>query len=248
MIGPPPPEVAPRFKVLKNCVIALVVALGFKILFYVVTNHEMRIFTSSLNMILNIVVGIYLFNDDPDFKPVYDFMQRTCCQGCQDQCPYGTGCLMTFVLVNGIDLVLTLLFIVAVSPHLRASLQPTDSSGSDSEYVGGILYIASAAITIITQVIIVYQGMKAHQEILQSGVSALVGDYDRHDPLERAGGSSATRSNWGAGSWGGGGSSANRDRDRDDDREGAPASTGAGNNRNAQSFEVFGGQGHRLGD
>jgi len=246
MLGPPPPEVAGRFKVLKSCVILLVVALCFKILFWVVTSHEMSIFTSSLNMLLNIVVGIFLFNDDADFKPIYDCMLNTCCQGCHDQCPYGTGCLMTFVLVNAIDLLFTILYVYRFNEELQIILDPSDAR-SDSQYVGAFLYIVSQVITSLAQIVIVYQGWRAHQEILQSGVSTMLGDFDRYDPHDRpGGGQSAGRSNWGQGSWG---SSSAADRDRQDDREGAPpSSTGASTGRPTQSFEVFGGQGHRLGD
>jgi len=247
MLGPPPPEVAGRFKVLKSCVILLVIALGFKILFWVVTSHEMAIFTSSLNMLLNIVVGIFLFNDDADFKPIYDFMLSTCCQGCHDQCPYGTGCLMTFVLVNAIDLLFTFLYLYRFNMELQIILDPS-AARSDSQYVGAFLYIVSQLITSIAQIVIVYQGWRAHQEILQSGVSTMLGDFDRYDPYATGGPSSAGRSNWGQGSWG------NRaaDRDGQDDREGAPAAGsgggGSSSGRPVQSFEVFGGQGHRLGD
>merc|ERR1719310_1529792 len=68
-----------------------------------------RVLAGSFNLILNVLIGIFLLNDEPAFKPVYQFMMETCFQPCADRCEGGMSCLMTWVLCNCLTVVLDIL-------------------------------------------------------------------------------------------------------------------------------------------
>jgi len=65
-----------------------------------------------LLLLLDIVVGIFLLNEDEDFRPVYTAMVGTLFQPCAEQCPGGLNCLCNFVVLNSASFFMGVLFSV----------------------------------------------------------------------------------------------------------------------------------------
>lgn len=63
-----------------------------------------------LLLLLDILVGIFLLNDDEEFRPIYTAMVGTLFQPCAEQCPGGLNCLCNFVVLNTASFFMGVLF------------------------------------------------------------------------------------------------------------------------------------------
>lgn len=63
-----------------------------------------------LLLLLDILVGIFLLNDDEEFRPIYTAMIGTLFQPCAEQCPGGLNCLCNFVVLNTASFFMGVLF------------------------------------------------------------------------------------------------------------------------------------------
>eukprot|EP00929_Paragymnodinium_shiwhaense_P014155 TRINITY_DN122031_c0_g1_i1.p1 TRINITY_DN122031_c0_g1~~TRINITY_DN122031_c0_g1_i1.p1 ORF type:complete len:342 (-),score=36.85 TRINITY_DN122031_c0_g1_i1:164-1189(-) len=106
-LGPPPPELAGRFQILKVCLFVMMVsAIGqFTAGLMLGTLSQDALFLS-----FNVVVGIFLLNDDEHVKPFYKALMNTCFQSCAEHCRGGMSCLGSFVFLNVTSFILGILF------------------------------------------------------------------------------------------------------------------------------------------
>lgn len=240
LTGPPPPELRPRFVVIKACVCAMGLAVIFRLVAGLLMNSLSQMITLSFNLILNTVVGIFLLNEDEHLGPIYGFMLTTCCQPCQEQCRGGMSCLMTFVLCNLITVVLDVLLsntITKILKGVEALFYPQPDSPTDAvSKVAFVLYLMSVIIALVAQAIGCWQGWKAHQQAQQDGHHVVPGESDWGQPSGGGGG-------WN--NWGGGRVGEDRGRPAQAEMQETPA-PGAG--RASAGFQAFSGQGNRLGE
>eukprot|EP00419_Tripos_fusus_P074506 CAMPEP_0172898284 /NCGR_PEP_ID=MMETSP1075-20121228/159374_1 /TAXON_ID=2916 /ORGANISM="Ceratium fusus, Strain PA161109" /LENGTH=254 /DNA_ID=CAMNT_0013754039 /DNA_START=318 /DNA_END=1082 /DNA_ORIENTATION=+ len=65
---------------------------------------------NGLLLALDILIGIFLLNDDEDFRPIYTLMVGTLFQPCAEQCSGGLNCLCNFVVLNVASFFMGVLF------------------------------------------------------------------------------------------------------------------------------------------
>eukprot|EP00928_Gymnodinium_smaydae_P073256 TRINITY_DN56495_c0_g1_i2.p1 TRINITY_DN56495_c0_g1~~TRINITY_DN56495_c0_g1_i2.p1 ORF type:complete len:263 (-),score=46.28 TRINITY_DN56495_c0_g1_i2:31-720(-) len=172
MMGPPPAEVAGRFQVIKYCVMGMIAGLLGQLVWGALVGKLSNAIWSSLNLLLNTVIGIFLLRDDPQIGRIYKFLVTTICQACGDQCGGGMSCLMTFVLCNAITVVMNLLLdnvlgaLIAASQTLfTVGLGPYDAT------VVMLLFV-SLLVSLVSQILGAWNGWKAYTTVRDSGVTA----------------------------------------------------------------------------
>lgn len=235
LVGPPPPELLPRLKIIKVCVIVLICALVVRVVVGAFIIDVFSIVWNSLNAILVAFVGIFLLKDDDRFGPIHNCIVRTCFQACPGQCEGGMSCLCTWFMVCAITSVFSclpfagsdIIFIVNVySQKIVPNTLPT------SDLIEYCLFIGSMIAAFIAQVIGGYQGYKGFTEMTQRNTGFMGGgDWADDNSMGSAGG--------------GAGGSMYR-------VQSAPTGNDRGGNQGtsqpqAQGFKPFGGQGQRLG-
>eukprot|EP00929_Paragymnodinium_shiwhaense_P013568 TRINITY_DN121420_c0_g1_i1.p1 TRINITY_DN121420_c0_g1~~TRINITY_DN121420_c0_g1_i1.p1 ORF type:complete len:268 (-),score=41.93 TRINITY_DN121420_c0_g1_i1:173-976(-) len=249
MLGPPPAQLAPRFKIIKLSLIlqilGLIVLLASQIA--LMPNNTAGIVFSSLNALLIIVVGIFLLEHDPMFKGAYECLVRTFCYSCAAQCQGGMSCLCTWWFINLLNFILALLpggalWEIVAGIQVLANMQTVQEGKfafpvkSTPWLVLWSMIVAAEAVILVAQFLGGWQGFKGFQEYaaLRSGQEGM---YD----MTGGGGGGGADSGWG----GGGGGQA---RDW-----GAPAgrmqepTQGQPQAGRGPGFQAFQGTGQRLG-
>lgn len=235
LFGPPPPEVRPRFQVIKYCVFAMMGAMVLRLIAGILLGRVDGVIASSFNLILNTIVGIFLLNDDEHLGPIYQFMITTCCQACADQCRGGMSCLMTFILCNLITVVIDVLLNRTIESIFHGfEVVFTYGVNPSPNRVAFILYLLSVTAAFIAQAIGSWQGWKAHQEAQNIGTTVIPGTWGAPPPS----GGGGHWADWGGGRLGGGDNRPGQVEMQDAGREARPA----------PGFQAFSGQGNRLGE
>lgn len=97
IMGPPPEEVQGSLKMLRHATVVLMCFCGGRLMFsFMVPGLLSYDISATLNIIINILFGIFLFKDDPCMSGVYQRLATTCCQPCDEQCQGGMACLMPY--------------------------------------------------------------------------------------------------------------------------------------------------------
>eukprot|EP00929_Paragymnodinium_shiwhaense_P066822 TRINITY_DN33572_c0_g2_i2.p1 TRINITY_DN33572_c0_g2~~TRINITY_DN33572_c0_g2_i2.p1 ORF type:complete len:195 (-),score=36.55 TRINITY_DN33572_c0_g2_i2:282-866(-) len=109
LVGPPPASVAHQFRRIKISVQVMIVATLVRVFLGSWLRDPIYALSSSANLIINTVIGVFLLRDDADISKVHRFLVTTCCQSCHQQCDGSMRCLMPFVLCNLITVVMDLL-------------------------------------------------------------------------------------------------------------------------------------------
>jgi len=246
MIGPPPRELEPRFRIIKVClilqIIGLIVQLGSGIPLQ--PSNTYNIVFNSLDVVLIIVVGIFLLKDDPTFGGAHACLVRTCCSSCQDQCQGGVSCLCSWFIICILTAVMALLpvdgsqmlsFIAGFKVLLNNGSADGTKWGYDTDSIVWeilfLVYFTSEVVVILSQLIGGWQGFKGFQEMTA---------------LQGAGGSGGAMPQ--DGGYGGDSGGVNGARGA------APSSGGNGGGGDPSSgqarqptFQPFAGNGNRLG-
>lgn len=222
LMGPPTPELQPRFQKIKLCMLVLMAALLGKFIGASMLGMFILVVSGSLNVVLNVVFGIFLLNDDPTFRPMYECLMRTFCSSCADQCQGGLSCLMSFMICNLITVVLNVLLgnpsdwqFAYVGFH-----EMTVKSGLELAAWG--IFTLSVVATTVAQLLASWHAWQAYKLARDSAAGSQGGGE------------------WAANSGGGGSAYQGRDDQGRQDRPMAPASQATG-------FVPFGGGGNRLG-
>lgn len=255
LAGPPPPELAGKFQIIKMCTITLVAcAIGRIVAGFLIQaeahqgTHRMSggssHIGSAVSLFVNALIGIFLQNDDPTFRPIYSFMTSTCCQPCHEQgmCQGGLSCLMPFAVFNAVSVICDLL----LPPALWQLLPIYGNKALAGDLGSGFLTVSLVA-AVLAEAIAAYYGWRCIQLARDGGVTMQGGDWGQEMQNRPAGGGFG-----GGGPLGGGGpgqglmgrfGGGNYAYDRQNDEEdGQPSRTQVSGN-----FAVFQGQGQRLG-
>lgn len=226
LAGPPPPELAGRFQVLKTCVLAFIAALVLNIFTGIFTGI-LNAIGSSLTLIFLCITGIFLMNDDDQLRPAYNFMMRTCFQPCQDQCPGGMSCLVSFGIVCFVSVVLDLIMGQGKEIYVMTSaIFSGNTGGKPLIFVVALARLLSRVIAVVFRIVGSFYCWKAYQDYrdmatLGGGGGGGGGDWGNEQRPPSGG------QMWGGGTVGGGG--------------------GGGGQPTSQEFQAFQGSGQRLG-
>jgi len=180
MLGPPPPELQPRFRRIKACLVALTGSIVFKLISgtLLIPTNAFGYLYNSLNAILNMIIGIFLLKDDPLVAPAHRCITRTCCSGCEDQCQGGMSCLCTWFFccmitavfgllpVDGSDLMTVIVgFRLILNPHLAEDTKWWLPVRSAVWFAMLALFTLATTVGLLAQIIGGWQGMKGFQEV-----------------------------------------------------------------------------------
>ncbi|CAE8682407.1 unnamed protein product [Polarella glacialis] len=176
MQGPPPPEVAPRFKVIKYCVLTMMASTCGQLLAGGLLGELGGALSNALNLILNTVFGIWLLKDDPLIGKTYNFLTTTCCMWCGENCQGGMSCLLPFVACNLITVVMNILLNGVIQQVIA---QAKGLLGEETIYEAFVLWLllVSTAGALLAQIIGSFYGYKAYTEIRDGGYSSSGGDW-----------------------------------------------------------------------
>mmetsp|Transcript_52273 Transcript_52273/g.118029 ORF Transcript_52273/g.118029 Transcript_52273/m.118029 type:complete len:243 (-) Transcript_52273:89-817(-) len=230
LMGPPPPELEGRFRVLKYCVLGMMVATAIRIVTAcLIPKLVGQVILASVNIVLNAIIGIFLLKHDPLMGRMHNFLVTTCCSSCEDTCGGGMSCLITFALCNTITVVFDLLLNGVIGWIISAIGAVFDPAQWTSPIFGFVLAVnvISVILCYVTQTTGAVQGFLAYRQARDSGVTATPGD-------------------WGGGGGGpymGGGFPQQGRAPMNAGRDDAPARESRPN----QNFQPFSGGGQRLG-
>lgn len=272
MAGPPPPELRDKFQVIKICTLTLFFcAIGRIVASFMFSTAESAEqgesgtrfhrsasgFAPAFSLLINAVIGTFLQNDDPLFRPIYEFFTNTCLKPCHDQgmCPGGMNCLFQFTVFNAISVVFELLLPPYNWLKVPDLLQMAMSGGSAKTIGAGLTAICVIG-QLLAQFVGAFIGFKCIQAARQEGITAQGGEWGQE--MARPGGGAGN--SWGGGPLGGGplgggpfGAATqgryqglNYGGGNDEDTNNAtPERTQVGGT--GQNFQVFQGSGQRLG-
>mmetsp|Transcript_26993 Transcript_26993/g.48799 ORF Transcript_26993/g.48799 Transcript_26993/m.48799 type:complete len:225 (+) Transcript_26993:48-722(+) len=176
LMGPPPASVAPKFKIIKYCVLGMFGCTCGELLVGAMIGKLFSMLASSLNLILNTIIGIFLLRDDPLIGRMYAFLARTCCGPCSEQCQGGIGCLMSFIICNAITVFIDILLggeISLIIQNFKVMLNAVD-------FYEAFIYWANLVCTVgalVAQIVGSVYAWLAYKEIRDSGVTSSGGDW-----------------------------------------------------------------------
>jgi len=228
LLGPPPLELERHFKIMKYCVWTMILSLMMQLVSGAMIPDvgAWKVITNSLNLLFILIVGIFLLRDDPMLGRAYQFLARTCCSICDQQCGGGMNCLMSFTFVCGFTVLWDLIFngiIQFIVASLKMLFNPNEWPSSIYGFAA-TLFIFSKIATYVAEVIGAVYGFLAYRQARDFGVTAQQGG-------DSGGG--------GAGTAFRGGTAYPQARE--------DPSAPARESQPARNFQAFGGSGQRLG-
>eukprot|EP00931_Biecheleriopsis_adriatica_P098226 TRINITY_DN72168_c0_g1_i1.p1 TRINITY_DN72168_c0_g1~~TRINITY_DN72168_c0_g1_i1.p1 ORF type:complete len:243 (+),score=45.50 TRINITY_DN72168_c0_g1_i1:56-730(+) len=176
LMGPPPASVAPKFKIIKYCILGMMACIVGQLLCGVLLGQIVQSLLNSLNLILNTVIGIWLLKDDPTIARVYDFLARTCCGPCAEQCQGGMNCLMSFIICNVITVVLSVLLDGSIQYVIHSFSIMLNAVDFYDAFILWLL-LASTAGALVAQIVGSVYAWLAYKEVRDSGVTMSGGDW-----------------------------------------------------------------------
>lgn len=240
IMGPPPDALLPRLKMMKLCVLTMMIAMLLKLIAGALLGATFNILYNSLNLILTLVVGVFLFKDDPQIGRVYQCFVTTCCQMCHDQCAGGLACLTSFAISCVFCVILDCLpggSIETIVGVFQTLLQPgAVTQNNVYQAILLSLFCAGCAAALIAELVGAFQSCKAYSELQDMLVGAA--PYSGGSWSGAGGGGGGGGTNWGGGYARNPGGAANYPT--------APEAP-ARESRPAPGFQAFAGQGQRLG-
>lgn len=251
-----PPELHSRFRKIKAILYVLIFSLLVKIVFgaLVTTGTVYFWIYSSLNPILNILVGIFLLKDDRIFGSVYRCCITTICSPCQEQCPGGMSCLCSWFVLNLISVIFGLLpFDGSDLEILIANFKILDDrsqwAGDTTWLAEFCLFLAGVLFALLAQLAGAIQGWKAFREAQSLAESGGFTGGGYGDPY--AGGDGGYGDSYGGGGggayYGGGGGGGGAPPSRYISGGQVQTSNASGGAPRQQGFQAFQGTGNRLG-
>lgn len=183
--GPPPASLAPRFKVLKVCVIALLIGTFLQLFAGLINGDVFNTLLGVFNILINVLCGIWLFRYDEHIGRIHAWMLRTCCQSCADQGQCETGgmsCLMPFVIVNLITTVLNVLpapIGADVLTQLSVGFDLISMAKSTTMLSLGLgLMFVGLLMTTLAMIVAITFGYLAYKDYQALGITRTEGDSD----------------------------------------------------------------------
>mmetsp|Transcript_19742 Transcript_19742/g.54314 ORF Transcript_19742/g.54314 Transcript_19742/m.54314 type:complete len:234 (-) Transcript_19742:61-762(-) len=177
LMGPPPQQLQGKFVMMKYCVIGMMVSLAGSLFFGIVRGGLADILVSSLNLILITIIGIFLLRDDPFFTPMYNFMLRTCCQGCADQCQGGMSCLMSFGFCNLISVVMQVVLSNSIGSVIGLFKLATTTGIGPFDALLLVILAMSLLTQLVSQIVATVLAWQAYNMARDLGVGMQGGDW-----------------------------------------------------------------------
>lgn len=237
LVGPPPPEVETHVRKIKVCLLCMLYSLAAKIVSGTLLIGLIQATMSSMNLILNCIMGIFVLKGDARIAPMHRFLMTTCFQSCAEGCPDGMGCLPSFVLCNLITVVLDVL----MGPTLPLmfvevpNLVQLDKWENPAEWLVHAVFLTSVTTALVSQCLATYYGYQAYSQAMEAA-GGTIGGYG---PL----GGNPSVAPMGVGRQLGGAA-----RPASAQGQGyTPPQLGQAPAASAQPFKPFSGQGQRLG-
>eukprot|EP00435_Cladocopium_sp_Y103_P033026 s1787_g8.t1 len=181
LMGPPPPEVAHRFRVIKYSILILILCTIGELVAGILGGAFGQMLVSSLNLILNALIGVWMLKDDATIGRIYAFLGRSCCKPCTEQCQGGLTCLMPFIICNLITVLLGLILNNDIGEIIGAFKAMLNSVTFYEAFVFMLLF-ASTVGALLSQVVGCIYGYLAYREIRDSGVHQTGGDWGNSYP------------------------------------------------------------------
>jgi len=177
--GPPPAELAHRFHRIKICVLLMIGSTCGQVIFGSLAGLGFfsAVLPDAINILLNTLVGIWLFRHDDLIGQIHEFLARTCCQPCGEQCPGGMNCLMTFCYCNAITLVLAVLLNGSQLAGEISNMLKAPRTGDPRAIILG-LYCFSCVLGFVAQLAGAIFAYLTYKELPNGGVSVTPGDSD----------------------------------------------------------------------
>lgn len=180
MVGPLPDYLQSRFKKIKLCLIAMIVALVLQLGSGIplMPSNALNIVLNSLNALFIIIVGIFLLKDDPMFARSHDCLVRNFCFSCADACQGGMPCLCSWFFICLLTAILALIpmdgsqistiiggFRLIADPHEKVNISWGFKARSIAWYVLFYVFLASEIVLLLAQLIGGWQGFRGFQEM-----------------------------------------------------------------------------------
>eukprot|EP00439_Symbiodinium_sp_Y106_P056694 s2379_g7.t5 len=193
LMGPPPAIVAQKFKIIKACIVIMIVCTCGQLLAGALLGQLGDALLSSLNLILNTFIGIWMLKDDPLIGKIFDFLARTghslpilnnsssrnipsCCGSCAEQCQGGMTCLMPFIICN----IITVLLQIILSSEIQLIIRDFKVMLNAVSFYDAFrvwLLLVSTVGALLAQIIGSIYGYLAYREVRDSGVTMSGGDW-----------------------------------------------------------------------
>ncbi|CAE7367385.1 Cdc40, partial [Symbiodinium necroappetens] len=176
LMGPPPAIVAQKFKIIKACIVIMIVCTCGQLLAGALLGQLGDALLSSLNLILNTFIGIWMLKDDPLIGKIFDFLARSCCGTCAEQCQGGMTCLMPFIICN----IITVLLQIILSSEIQLIIRDFKVMLNAVSFYDAFrvwLLLVSTVGALLAQIIGSIYGYLAYREVRDSGVTMSGGDW-----------------------------------------------------------------------
>ncbi|CAE7320740.1 TNPO1 [Symbiodinium sp. CCMP2456] len=176
LMGPPPAIVAQKFKIIKACIVIMIVCTCGQLLAGALLGELGDALLSSLNLILNTFIGIWMLKDDPLIGKIFDFLARSCCGTCAEQCQGGMTCLMPFIICN----IITVLLQIILSSEIQLIIKDFKVMLNSVSFYDAFrvwLLLVSTVGALLAQIIGSIYGYLAYREVRDSGVTMSGGDW-----------------------------------------------------------------------
>jgi len=118
--GPVPAECGQAVQRVKVAVVSLVACMLGRIVTATYQGFILRDLMNLLNVLLVVIMGTFVLQEDKHFKAAYDLLATSLCSSCHEQGMGGLGCIMPFALCCGVNFVLDLLFKLGMALDPRA--------------------------------------------------------------------------------------------------------------------------------
>eukprot|EP00434_Breviolum_minutum_P026107 symbB.v1.2.023083.t1/scaffold2080.1/size104589/5 len=182
LMGPPPPEVAHRFRVMKYSILILILCTIGELVAGILDGQFAAMLVSSLNLILNALIGVWMLKDDVTIGRIYQCLATSCCQPCTEQCQGGLTCLMPFIICNLITVVLGLILPPSgITISINAFKSMLNAVTFLEAFVMMLLFVSTLG-SFIAQVVGCIYGYLAYREIRDGGITSSGGDWGNSYP------------------------------------------------------------------
>lgn len=214
---------------------------------------------TDVNLLLNVMIGIWLLKDDITIKKTYDFLTARCCYQCGQGCPGGMSCLLVYGIINFVEVVVSILrclekwsevwcvstFVAGLSDFIGSEdLASTEKLMMLLFFLYNVAYIVMHIAMVVTT-IYTYQAFKMAMELGLGQDPMMLGGAGGDGPL--LGGAAGMNRFAPPPSRPPQGGQSNRSTGQSSYRPPGPSSMRTGAAPQQQRFVPFSGQGHSLG-
>lgn len=190
LAGPPSEELAPVFEKITVSVWVMMCSGAVRLLLGALSYGFGFMLLNSMNLTINILVGIFLLRDNPTFANIHQCLMTTVFQMCnQDQgCPGSMACLLPFVVTNFLTVAMDVLFpsklfdlVTAGQGQLFDKQAWGNDPGSQFKH---LLFTMAFYVALVSQLCAAVWGWKAYQQATeaQGGITSTPGTWGRDRP------------------------------------------------------------------